>query len=143
MSPVVMVNALFTLMKFVVRICGDMTEELLIVKLLKMIGLVPPIVCCATPLKVTELLLVVKVPLSVKLPKIESVLAPLMVTVAPGLMIKSLQLEAAVICGIFATPVEIETSVVEMGTVLLHQLEAVFQLEVVPIHPPEEGTMVI
>jgi hypothetical protein len=43
----------------------------------------------------------------------------------------------------FGAPVEMATSVVEMGTVLLHQLEAVFQLAVVPIQPPDEETMVI
>ena len=58
-------------------------------------------------------------------------------------MNRFLQKEAAVMDGWFGTPVEIETSVVAVGTVLLHQLDAVFQLDVVPFHPPEEGEIVI
>ena len=85
----------------------------------------------------------VNVPLFVRLPLIEKVFPPVRVTEAPELMTRFLQKEAAVMDGWFGTPVEIETSVVAVGTVLLHQLDAVFQLDVVPIHPPDKAETVI
>ena len=88
----------------------------------------------------------VNVPSFVRLPLIEKVFPPVTVTEAPELMTRFLQKEAADVCGWFGIPepVEIETSVVVVGTVLLHQLDPVFQsIDVVPLHPPDKAKTVI
>ena len=66
----------------------------------------------------------------------ERVFVVLIVTEAPGPIVRFRQSAAAEICGIFETPAEMETSVVLLGTALEHQFDAVFQSLVVPNHPP-------
>src|SRR5690349_24853641 len=73
----------------------------------------------------------------------ERVFEPLIVTDVEVPIKRLRQFDAAVICGMLAAPKEIETSVVASGTAFEHQLEAVFQLDVVPSQPPAECIVIL
>ncbi len=106
------------------------------VRILKLVEAVPPMLC-VVPLKVTVLLLRVKVPPLVQLPLTVSVFEPVIVKVAPELMVILLHTAAAPMLGAKGVPEGINTFVDEVGMIEPHQLDAVFQsILVEPIQSP-------
>ena len=73
MRPLVNVSVIFTVGEGVPQAIVTLFEDLLIVRLLKVVAEVPPIVCAELPVK-SIVPAVVKVPLFVKLPEMLSVL---------------------------------------------------------------------
>src|SRR5678815_3796503 len=89
------------------------------------------------PLRITMPVAPLSVPLFVQSPLTVNVFAPVIVSVAPELMVILLQAAAAEMVGAKGVPARIVTLSAEVGTTPLHQLEPSNQsILVVPIHEP-------
>ena len=99
--------------------------------------MIPENVCCAElPLKTVVPLLFI-VPLLVSIPAMFNVPAIVVVSVAPGFIVRLLQTALLLIEGIFVAPDVIITFVVATGTTPLHQFAAFDQSVLVfPVHCP-------
>lgn len=148
-----MVKLLETVILFVVIfIAGFSPELLLIVRLLKTFAVDPAMDCTPVPTRLTPLVtfeLSVNVPLLIKSPDRLKVPPLFRVTEAPLLIVR-LRVAAFVpnaIIGMNKPEPEgkglMTTSVVLVGTELLHQFEAVPQLFVVPFQPPPDNAVTL
>jgi hypothetical protein len=115
----------------------------LMVRSLKVDGLLPPITWAIAPEKVAEPLVAVKVPLFVK-SSFTSKVPPLKVKLAPEAIVRSLAKAVPVeTTGKRLTPAGIVTSSVAVGRLFVLQLPAVDQsVEVDPVHVKVHGLTV-